>query len=122
MPNGELVYASNPSVSIYEFTQAELNEHKILFKHIGAAFGRIMLWVSDGQYYASTEVQYRIYSEKATKIWRLLSEIQKSWDIFSGFVVFWELSFRFIIIFLAIANLPKRFFCPNATEIDTIMK
>ena len=56
LPNGELVYASNPSVSIYEFTQAELNDHKILFKHIGAAFGRIMLWVSDGQYYASTEV------------------------------------------------------------------
>ena len=26
---------------------------------LGASFGRIMLWVSDGQYYASTELKVR---------------------------------------------------------------
>ncbi len=59
LPNGELVLASNPSKAVFEFSQADLNEHRILFKHIGAAFGRIMLWVSDGQYYASTELKVR---------------------------------------------------------------
>lgn len=59
LPNGELVKASNPSEPVFEFTQADLNEHRILFKHIGAAFGRIVLWVSDGQYYASTELKVR---------------------------------------------------------------
>ena len=57
LPNGELVQASNPTEAVFEFTQADLNERRILFKHIGAAFGRIMLWVSDGQYYASTELK-----------------------------------------------------------------
>ena len=59
LPNGELVKASNPTEPVFEFTQADLNEHRILFKHIGAAFGRIMLWVSDGQFYASTELKVR---------------------------------------------------------------
>ena len=61
LPNGELVYATNPTEPVFEFTQADLNEHRILFKHIGAAFGRIMLWVSDGQYYASTEVIFILF-------------------------------------------------------------
>ena len=59
LPNGELVKADNPTEAVFEFTQADLNEKRILFKHIGAAFGRIMLWVSDGQYYASTELKVR---------------------------------------------------------------
>ena len=57
LPNGELVRADNPTEPVFEFTQEDLNERRILFKHIGAAFGRIMLWVSDGQYYASTELK-----------------------------------------------------------------
>lgn len=59
LPNGELVRSDNPSEAVFEFTQDDLNERRILFKHIGAAFGRIMLWVSDGQYYASTELKVR---------------------------------------------------------------
>ncbi len=57
LPNGELVKADQPSEAVFEFTQADLNARRILFKHIGAAFGRIMLWVSDGQYYVSTELK-----------------------------------------------------------------
>ncbi|TRY66991.1 hypothetical protein TCAL_11761 [Tigriopus californicus] len=59
IPIGELVLVENPSQPIYKFTQRDLNEERILFKHLGANFGRLMLWVSDGQYYVSTELKVR---------------------------------------------------------------
>ena len=31
----------------------------ILFRHIGANFGRIMFWINDGQYYVSTELKVK---------------------------------------------------------------
>ena len=60
LPNGELVRADTPTQPVFEFTQEDLNERRILFKHIGAAFGRIMLWVSDGQYYARYGFKYKV--------------------------------------------------------------
>ena len=62
IPNGELVMVDNPSQPVFQFTQADLNNKKILFRHIGANFGRIMLWVSDGQYFVSTDLRVRASS------------------------------------------------------------
>jgi len=59
IPNGELVRVDDPARPVFQFTQADLNERKILFKHLGSLFGRIMLWVSDGQYFVSTELKVR---------------------------------------------------------------
>lgn len=59
IPNGELVMVENPSKPVFQFTQQDLDEEQILFKHLGANFGRIMLWVSDGQYFVSTELKVR---------------------------------------------------------------
>ena len=59
IPNGELVRVDDPSRPVFQFTQADLNDRKILFKHLGSLFGRIMLWVSDGQYFVSTELKVR---------------------------------------------------------------
>ena len=59
IPNGELVKVDNPSQPVFEFTQADLNNQKILFRHIGANFGRIMLWVTDGQYFVSTDLRVK---------------------------------------------------------------
>ena len=59
IPNGDLVRVDNPTKAIFEFTQADLNNHKIMFRHLGASFGRIMLWVSDGQYFVSTDLRVR---------------------------------------------------------------
>ena len=59
IPNGELVRVDDPTRPVFQFTQADLNDKKILFKHLGSLFGRIMLWVSDGQYFVSTELKVR---------------------------------------------------------------
>jgi chondroitin sulfate proteoglycan 4 len=59
IPNGELVLVENPTQPVFQFTQRDLDEERILFRHLGANFGRIMLWVSDGQYFVSTELKVR---------------------------------------------------------------
>ena len=59
IPNGELVRVDNPSEPVFVFTQADLNNQNILFRHIGANFGRIMFWINDGQYYVSTELKVK---------------------------------------------------------------
>ena len=38
LPNGELVRADTPTEPVFEFTQEDLNERRILFKHIGIVF------------------------------------------------------------------------------------
>ncbi len=42
-----------------QFTQRDLNEGRVLFKHLGAKFGVVQLWVSDGKYYVSTSLKIR---------------------------------------------------------------
>ncbi|CAN9504843.1 unnamed protein product [Ophioblennius macclurei] len=54
IPMGELVLASNPSLKLYEFTQRDLEQKKVLFVHQGVSFGRFVLFVSDGKHYVST--------------------------------------------------------------------
>uniref|UniRef100_A0A3Q3JC71 Laminin G domain-containing protein n=1 Tax=Monopterus albus TaxID=43700 RepID=A0A3Q3JC71_MONAL len=54
IPMGELVLASDPSHKLYEFTQQDLEQEKVLFVHRGVSFGRFVLFVSDGKHYVST--------------------------------------------------------------------
>ncbi|XP_069563197.1 chondroitin sulfate proteoglycan 4-like [Brachyistius frenatus] len=57
IPMGELVQASNPSHKVYEFTQRDLEQKKVLFVHGGVSFGRFVLFVTDGKHYVSTLLQ-----------------------------------------------------------------
>ncbi|KAM9425771.1 chondroitin sulfate proteoglycan 4-like [Pholidichthys leucotaenia] len=54
IPMGELVLASDPSHKLYEFTQRDIEQNKVLFVHTGVSFGRFVLFVSDGKHYVST--------------------------------------------------------------------
>uniref|UniRef100_A0A3B4VAX2 Chondroitin sulfate proteoglycan 4-like n=1 Tax=Seriola dumerili TaxID=41447 RepID=A0A3B4VAX2_SERDU len=54
IPMGELVLASDPGHKLYEFTQRDLEQKKVLFVHRGVSFGRFVLFVSDGKHYVST--------------------------------------------------------------------
>lgn len=48
IPNGELVETSNNSVPVTSFTQQDLADGKITFKHKGQNQGRGVIWVTDG--------------------------------------------------------------------------
>ncbi|XP_008276293.1 chondroitin sulfate proteoglycan 4-like [Stegastes partitus] len=54
IPLGELVLASDPNHKLYEFTQRDIEQKKVLFVHSGVSFGRFVLFVSDGKHYVST--------------------------------------------------------------------
>ncbi|XP_075935926.1 chondroitin sulfate proteoglycan 4-like [Anarhichas minor] len=54
IPMGDLVLASDTSHKLYEFTQRDLEQKKVLFVHRGVSFGRFVLFVSDGKHYVST--------------------------------------------------------------------
>ena len=58
-PNGELVYTEDPSKRVSEFSQQDINDGKIMFRHRGSNFGRILIWVNDGQLWVSTELKVR---------------------------------------------------------------
>ncbi|XP_046745666.1 chondroitin sulfate proteoglycan 4 [Diprion similis] len=51
--NGGLYKVTNPSVQIYEFTQQDVNQHQILFKHHGEEAGKVELGVTDGHFYTA---------------------------------------------------------------------
>nr|XP_015831979.2 chondroitin sulfate proteoglycan 4 isoform X1 [Nothobranchius furzeri] len=53
IPMGELVSASDPSHRLFEFTQRDLEQNKVLFIHSGVSFGRFVLFVTDGKHYVS---------------------------------------------------------------------
>ncbi|XP_017266244.1 chondroitin sulfate proteoglycan 4-like isoform X2 [Kryptolebias marmoratus] len=53
IPMGELVLASDPSHRLYEFTQRDLEQNKVLFIHSGVSLGRFVLFVTDGKHYVS---------------------------------------------------------------------
>lgn len=54
IPMGELVLATDPSHKVYEFTQRDLGQKKVLFVHRGVSSGRFVLFVTDGKHYVST--------------------------------------------------------------------
>ena len=49
----------DPSKRVSEFTQQDINDGKIMFRHRGSNFGRILIWVNDGQLWVSTELKVR---------------------------------------------------------------
>ncbi|XP_072228140.1 chondroitin sulfate proteoglycan 4-like [Leuresthes tenuis] len=53
IPMGELVLASDPNHRLYEFTQRDLEQKKVLFIHSGVSFGRFVLFITDGKHYVS---------------------------------------------------------------------
>ncbi|XP_068190163.1 chondroitin sulfate proteoglycan 4-like [Antennarius striatus] len=54
IPMGELVLAGDTGHKLYEFTQRDLEQKKVLFVHRGVSFGRFVLFVTDGKHYVST--------------------------------------------------------------------
>ncbi|XP_061836933.1 chondroitin sulfate proteoglycan 4-like isoform X6 [Nerophis lumbriciformis] len=59
IPMGELVLTSAPDHKLYEFTQRDLKQKKVLFVHSGVSFGRFVLFVSDGKHYVSTLMEVK---------------------------------------------------------------
>ncbi|KAG8227093.1 hypothetical protein J437_LFUL007430 [Ladona fulva] len=59
IPNGSLVSASDPSKPVFEFSQEDLNEGRVLFRHEGEDYGKIGLWITDGQFYANGILEVR---------------------------------------------------------------
>ncbi|KAK6642782.1 hypothetical protein RUM43_004284 [Polyplax serrata] len=53
IPNGGLYLAEEPSKAVFEFSQDDLDKGIILFRHEGSEYGKIGLWITDGQYYAN---------------------------------------------------------------------
>ena len=66
-PNGELVYAEDPTKRVSEFSQQDIYDRKILFKHRGSNFGRILIWVNDGQLWVSTELKAEMMTDFGEK-------------------------------------------------------
>ncbi|KAJ0015474.1 hypothetical protein NQD34_009094, partial [Periophthalmus magnuspinnatus] len=60
IPMGELVRASDTNHKVYEFTQRDLEQNKVLFIHRGVSSGRFVLFVTDGKHYVSTLLEVRI--------------------------------------------------------------
>ncbi|KAG7247925.1 hypothetical protein CRUP_034314, partial [Coryphaenoides rupestris] len=59
IPLGELVSASDSTRKLYEFTQHDLEQNKVLFIHRGVSFGRFVLFVTDGKHYVSTLLEVK---------------------------------------------------------------
>ncbi|XP_022246214.1 chondroitin sulfate proteoglycan 4-like [Limulus polyphemus] len=59
IPNGALFHVDSPDTEIFQFTQEDLNNEKIIFRHNGAHYGKAVLWITDGQFYATGNVKIR---------------------------------------------------------------
>ncbi|KAJ8970004.1 hypothetical protein NQ314_001433 [Rhamnusium bicolor] len=51
--NGNFYDIKNLSTKITEFTQEDLDNNRIIFKHKGPEFGKVRLWVTDGQFHVN---------------------------------------------------------------------
>uniref|UniRef100_A0A8C7IRS3 Chondroitin sulfate proteoglycan 4ba n=1 Tax=Oncorhynchus kisutch TaxID=8019 RepID=A0A8C7IRS3_ONCKI len=54
IPMGDLVLANDTSHRLFQFTQKELEEKRVLFLHRGVSSGRFVLFVSDRKHFVST--------------------------------------------------------------------
>ncbi|XP_041756313.2 chondroitin sulfate proteoglycan 4 [Coregonus clupeaformis] len=54
IPMGDLVLVNDTSHRLFQFTQKELEEKRVLFLHRGVSSGRFVLFVSDGKHLVST--------------------------------------------------------------------
>lgn len=50
--NGDIYNSKNPSQNISTFTQADLNNNLVLFKHRGSEYGKMKFSIHDGQFYS----------------------------------------------------------------------
>lgn len=55
--NGEIFNIDDLSTRITQFTQEDLDSRKILFKHTGSEYGKIKLWITDGQFYVNSALE-----------------------------------------------------------------
>ncbi|XP_076354877.1 chondroitin sulfate proteoglycan 4-like [Tachypleus tridentatus] len=53
IPNGALYHIRDSSAPIFQFTQEDLNEGKIIFRHSGELYGKTILWITDGQFFVT---------------------------------------------------------------------
>ena len=67
VPNGDFVSAANHSAPVYQFTQQDLQDGKIYFRHSGPAYAKTVLWVTDGQFYSTGFLEIQV-SEPYVKI------------------------------------------------------
>ncbi|XP_005392771.1 PREDICTED: chondroitin sulfate proteoglycan 4-like [Chinchilla lanigera] len=67
IPNGDLVRADNPTEKLYQFTQEDLQEGRVLFRHHGADSARFVLFVTDGVHHTSSLLEV-IVSEPSVQI------------------------------------------------------
>ncbi|XP_077141265.1 chondroitin sulfate proteoglycan 4-like [Ranitomeya variabilis] len=54
IPNGDLVSSNDTSKKLYQFTQEDLENNRVLYIHHGADYGRFVLFVTDGKHYTSS--------------------------------------------------------------------
>ncbi|XP_038646822.1 chondroitin sulfate proteoglycan 4-like [Scyliorhinus canicula] len=52
--NGDLVLVNDTSEKLFQFSQADLEQKRVLFVHHGADSGRFVLFVTDGKHYTSS--------------------------------------------------------------------
>lgn len=53
IPNGEIYNSSNPTAKLSQFTQDDLDNKRVLFRHKGPEYAKLKLWVTDGQFYTN---------------------------------------------------------------------
>ncbi|XP_067841890.1 chondroitin sulfate proteoglycan 4 [Heptranchias perlo] len=54
IPNGDLVLVNDTSKKLFQFSQEDLEQKRVLFVHRGADSGRFVLFVTDGKHYTSS--------------------------------------------------------------------
>ncbi|XP_041047517.1 chondroitin sulfate proteoglycan 4 [Carcharodon carcharias] len=54
IPNGDLVLVNDTSRKLFQFSQEDLEQKRVLFVHHGADNGRFVLFVTDGKHYTSS--------------------------------------------------------------------
>ncbi|GIX96681.1 hypothetical protein CEXT_599011 [Caerostris extrusa] len=53
IPNGALFHIDDMATQIYQFTQVDLDTGKIIFRHSGSPYGKAVLRITDGKFYAT---------------------------------------------------------------------
>ncbi|XP_046998026.1 chondroitin sulfate proteoglycan 4 [Schistocerca americana] len=59
IPNGGIFQAASPNEALFEFTQEDLDKRRVLFRHEGDEYGKVGLWITDGQFYANGILEVR---------------------------------------------------------------
>lgn len=68
IPNGGLFNAADPFKAVFDFTQDDLNEGRILFRHEGDEYGKIGLWITDGKFFDNGVLEVKASSPYVTII------------------------------------------------------